>query len=68
MSAGTVIVHVPGSALKAAREKGVFIIHAPSSVTAFYKDTPQRKRAKDGTDHCDNLLSNRNSVMWRQAL
>jgi nicotinamidase-related amidase len=29
----------------AARAKGVFIIHAPSSVTAFYKDTPQRKLA-----------------------
>jgi nicotinamidase-related amidase len=34
-------------AVKAARAKGVFIIHAPSSVTNFYKDTPQRKRAKD---------------------
>ncbi|HLX65278.1 MAG TPA: protein-signal peptide and transmembrane prediction [Planctomycetota bacterium] len=33
-------------AVKAARAKGVFIIHAPSSVTAFYKDTPQRKRAQ----------------------
>ena len=33
--------------VKAARAKGVFIIHAPSSVTAFYKETPQRKRAKD---------------------
>jgi nicotinamidase-related amidase len=33
--------------LKAAREKGVFIIHAPSTCTDFYKDTPQRKRAKD---------------------
>jgi len=32
--------------IKAARAKGVFIIHAPSSVTAFYKDTPQRKRAQ----------------------
>ena len=32
--------------VKAARAKGVFIIHAPSSVTAFYKDTPQRKRAQ----------------------
>jgi len=32
--------------VKAARAKGVFIIHAPSSVTDFYKDTPQRKRAK----------------------
>jgi nicotinamidase-related amidase len=33
--------------IKAARAKGVFIIHAPSSVTAFYKDTPQRKLALD---------------------
>jgi nicotinamidase-related amidase len=33
--------------LKAARKKGVFIIHAPSTCTAFYKDTPQRKRAQD---------------------
>jgi nicotinamidase-related amidase len=32
--------------VKAARAKGVFIIHAPSSVTAFYKDTPQRKLAQ----------------------
>ncbi len=32
--------------LKAARDKGVFIIHAPSTCTDFYKDTPQRKRAK----------------------
>lgn len=32
--------------VKAARAKGLFIIHAPSSVTAFYKDTPQRKRAQ----------------------
>src|SRR5262249_25584316 len=27
-------------ALKAARGKGVFVIHSPSTVTAFYKDTP----------------------------
>ncbi len=33
--------------LKAARDKGVFVIHAPSTCTDFYKDTPQRKRAKD---------------------
>ncbi len=33
--------------LKAARKQGVFIIHAPSTCTAFYKDTPQRKRAKE---------------------
>lgn len=32
--------------LKAARAKGFFIIHAPSSVTDFYKDTPQRKLAQ----------------------
>jgi nicotinamidase-related amidase len=29
-----------------ARARGVFIIHAPSSVTDFYKDTPQRRRAR----------------------
>jgi nicotinamidase-related amidase len=33
--------------VKAARTKGVFIIHAPSSATAFYKDTPERKLALD---------------------
>jgi nicotinamidase-related amidase len=31
--------------VKAARAAGVFIIHAPSSVTSFYKDTAQRTRA-----------------------
>ncbi|MSU34044.1 MAG: isochorismatase family protein [Pedosphaera sp.] len=31
--------------LKQARARGVFVIHAPSSVTGFYKDTQQRKRA-----------------------
>lgn len=31
--------------LKAARKQGVFVIHAPSTCTAFYKDTPQRKLA-----------------------
>ncbi len=34
-------------AVKAARSRGVFIIHAPSSVTAFYKNTPQRKLARE---------------------
>ena len=28
-----------------ARQRGVFIIHAPSTTIDFYKDTPQRKRA-----------------------
>ncbi len=32
--------------LKAARARGVFVIHAPSTCTGFYKDTPQRKRAQ----------------------
>jgi nicotinamidase-related amidase len=33
------------NALQAAREKGVLVIHAPSGVTSFYQDTPQRRRA-----------------------
>lgn len=32
--------------VQAAREKGIFIIHAPSSVTSYYDGTPQRKLAK----------------------
>jgi nicotinamidase-related amidase len=32
--------------VKQARTRGVFIIHAPSSVTSFYKDTPQRRLAQ----------------------
>jgi nicotinamidase-related amidase len=32
--------------VKAARAKGVFIIHAPSSVVNCYQDTPQRKPAQ----------------------
>jgi uncharacterized protein YbbC (DUF1343 family)/nicotinamidase-related amidase len=31
--------------VQAARNRGVFVIHAPSSVTSFYNDTLQRKRA-----------------------
>ncbi|HVJ83847.1 MAG TPA: protein-signal peptide and transmembrane prediction [Planctomycetia bacterium] len=31
--------------LRAAREKGMFIIHAPSTCSGFYKGTPQRERA-----------------------
>jgi len=31
--------------IKAARARGVLVIHAPSTCTGFYKDTPQRKRA-----------------------
>lgn len=32
--------------VKAARARGVFIIHSPSTCTDFYKDTPQRRRAQ----------------------
>ena len=32
--------------VKAARARGMFIIHAPSTCTGFYKDTPQRRRAQ----------------------
>src|SRR5688572_26534836 len=34
------------SVVKEARAKGIFIIHAPSSVVDFYQRTPQRKRAQ----------------------
>lgn len=34
------------AAVRDARAKGVFIIHAPSSVTKFYDGTPQRERAR----------------------
>src|SRR5204862_8306278 len=33
--------------VKAAGARGVFIIHAPSSVTAFYKDAPPRRLAHE---------------------
>lgn len=33
--------------VREARRRGVFIIHAPSSVTGFYKDTPQRRLAME---------------------
>lgn len=32
--------------LKQARRQGMFVIHAPSSVTRFYEGTPQRRRAQ----------------------
>lgn len=32
--------------LKQARRQGMFVIHAPSSVTRFYEGTPQRQRAQ----------------------
>jgi nicotinamidase-related amidase len=33
--------------VKTARMMGLFVIHAPSSVVDFYKDTPQRKLARN---------------------
>ena len=33
--------------LKAARAKGVLIVHAPSGTAEFYKDTPQRARCQN---------------------
>ncbi|MBC8326269.1 MAG: isochorismatase family protein [Verrucomicrobia subdivision 3 bacterium] len=33
--------------LKAARAQGIFVIHAPSSVVDFYKNTPQRELARN---------------------
>src|SRR5437867_3142301 len=33
-------------AVKQARAKGVFIIHAPSTTVKFYENTPQRNRAR----------------------
>lgn len=33
--------------IAAARQRGVLIIHAPSSTVDFYKETPQRKRAQE---------------------
>jgi nicotinamidase-related amidase len=32
--------------VRASRARGIFIIHAPSSVTKFYEGTPQRERAR----------------------
>ncbi len=32
--------------VKAARRKGVFVLHGPSSTVGFYKDAPARKRAQ----------------------
>jgi nicotinamidase-related amidase len=34
-------------AARAARGRGVLVIHAPSTVTDFYRDTPQRRRARE---------------------
>src|SRR5258708_6707128 len=38
---------VMNEVVKAARKRGVFIIHAPSDTMDSYKDTPQRRRAQE---------------------
>src|SRR5206468_10259286 len=38
---------VMNQVVKEARRRGVFIIHAPSDTMDFYKDTLQRRRAKE---------------------
>jgi len=48
-SAARRVVELAGpmnAAVKTARFRGMSVIHAPSSVVNFYKDTPQRKRAQ----------------------
>ena len=37
---------VMNEVIKAARKRGVFIIHAPSDTMDYYKGTPQRRRAR----------------------
>src|SRR5207245_1080306 len=37
---------VMNEVIRAARARGVLIIHAPSETMSFYQDTPQRKRAQ----------------------
>ena len=48
-AAGRVAEMAPAvnNTLKAARHKGIFIIHAPSGSMDFYQDTPQRRLAID---------------------
>jgi nicotinamidase-related amidase len=48
-SAARRVVEMAGplnEAVNAARSRGVFIVHSPSTCVDFYKDTPQRKRAQ----------------------
>lgn len=41
---------VMNEVVKAARNKGVFIIHAPSDTMKYYEGTPQRKRAQEAPE------------------
>jgi nicotinamidase-related amidase len=36
--------------VRTARDRGIFIIHAPSDTMEFYEDTPQRRRAREAPD------------------
>jgi nicotinamidase-related amidase len=49
-SAARRVVEMAGplnNVVKLARARGVFVIHAPSTCTDFYKNTPQRNRAQN---------------------
>ncbi len=52
--------------LQVARGRGAFIIHAPSTTTDFYKDTPQRLRAKKAP-HSPTPISLATSPRWGTA-
>ncbi len=52
--------------VKAARDKGVFIIHAPSTCVDFYKDTPQRRLAK-AAPHARTPIKLSDSPRWGTA-
>jgi len=49
--------------LATARDRGVFIVHAPSSVTSFYDGTPQRQRALDAP-HADTPVPLSSDERW----
>jgi nicotinamidase-related amidase len=49
--------------LHAARDRGVFIIHAPSTTVGFYKDTEARKRAQDAS-HVDPVTPLSTAERW----
>ncbi len=54
--------------VKAAREKGIFIIHAPSSVVSFYDKTPQRKLAKAAPFSKVTLPTQREGTLGHQLV
>lgn len=49
--------------LHAARDRGVFIIHAPSTTVDFYKDTEARRRAQEAS-HADPISPLSTTERW----